>query len=151
MRLVGVWCLIWAAGLGLAAGAVASELLPGPVPADVVSVIDGDTLDVRAHVWLGQTVAIRVRLDGIDTPELRGRCAAERTAAEAARELVRARIGADPVRLMEVRYGKYAGRVLARIVLEDGEDLGAILLAAGLGRPYDGGARAPWCEELAGR
>ena len=121
------------------------------MPADVVSVIDGDTLDVRAHVWLGQTVAIRVRLDGIDTPELRGRCAAERTAAEAARELVRARIGADPVRLMEVRYGKYAGRVLARIVLEDGEDLGAILLAAGLGRPYDGGARAPWCEELAGR
>ena len=55
--------------------------LPGPVPAELVSVIDGDTIAVRAHIWPGHVVETRVRLDGVDTPEIRRpACEAEREA-----------------------------------------------------------------------
>ena len=54
--------------------ATADERLPGPVPARVMAVIDGDTLVVKARIWLGQAVETRVRLADIDTPALRASC-----------------------------------------------------------------------------
>ena len=119
--------------------------IPGPVPALVVDVIDGDTVLGRARIWLGQEVETRVRLDGVDTPELRGKCQAARRLARAARAFVQARVGGRQVILRDIQYGKYAGRVVARIQTPDGDDLADALIAAGLGRPYDGAARAPWC------
>lgn len=123
----------------------AAEVLPGPVTADVVKVIDGDTLDVLARVWLGQTVHIRVRIDGVDTPELRGRCAGERAQAQEARSWLVRQLAGRSVALSQVRFGKYAGRVVARVKLDDGQDLSVMLLRAGLARPYDGRKRADWC------
>jgi endonuclease YncB( thermonuclease family) len=137
------------AGLG---PAQAGERLAGPVPARVIAVIDGDTLEVRAHIWLGQELRTRVRLAGIDAPELEGKCAQERSLAAQARAYLRARLepgegwGAR-VWLRNIRYGKYAGRVLARVETAGGEDLSRGLMAAGLARPYAGRARAAWCEE----
>ena len=48
--------------------------------------------------------------------------------------------------LSQIQYGKFAGRVVARVETLSGEDLSAALLAAGLARPYAGGARTPWCD-----
>ena len=31
-----------------------AEIVPGPIPARIVRVIDGDTIVVRARIWLGQ-------------------------------------------------------------------------------------------------
>jgi endonuclease YncB( thermonuclease family) len=124
------------------------------LPAQVVSVLDGDTLVVRVHIWLGQDINTRVRLAGIDAPELKGKCDRERDLARRARAYVLARLdpmkagaasGVGAVRLREIRYGKYAGRVLARVETLDGTDLGQGLVAAGLARPYDGRRRASWC------
>ena len=42
--------------------------LEGPVPAFVERVVDGDTLVVRARIWLGQELRIMVRVAGIDAP-----------------------------------------------------------------------------------
>ena len=128
--------------------------LAGPLPAQVVSVLDGDTLEVRVHIWLGLELRTRVRLAGIDAPELKGKCARERDLARRARAYLLARLdpdaaGAGAVRLREVRYGKYAGRVLARVETLDGTDLGQELVAAGLARPYDGRRRASWCATAA--
>ena len=136
-------------GLGTAQ---AGERLAGPVPAQVIAVIDGDTLEVRARIWLGQELSTRVRLAGIDAPELKGKCARERSLAAQARAYLRARLapregGPAQVWLRNIRYGKYAGRVLARVETAGGEDLSRGLLAAGLARPYAGRARAAWCEE----
>lgn len=141
----------WSARIVLAAGVVsfgaspASEVLPGPIPARVVEVIDGDTVRVRARIWLGQEIEISVRFDGIDTPERRGKCAEERRLAEAAHAFVAARMDGQSVTLRNVHYGKYAGRVVARAMLPSGEDISQSLVSAGLARPYDGRARAGWC------
>ena len=121
------------------------QSIPGPVTARVMDVVDGDTVIVRARIWLGQEVETRVRLRGVDAPEIRGRCAAERQLAVRARDFARAKLGDGSVVLTDVQYGKFAGRVVARIRAADGEDLAAALIEAGLGRPYSGGRRESWC------
>lgn len=60
--------------------------LAGAYRAHVVKVVNGDMIEVRVHVWLGQKVITRVRLRGIDVPEIAGACGPERSQAVAARE-----------------------------------------------------------------
>jgi endonuclease YncB( thermonuclease family) len=122
------------------------DVLAGPVPAEVVAVLDGDTIAVKARIWLGQELATHVRLSGIDAPELHGKCDRERRLAAAARDFLAQRLAERPVQLRDVRFGKYAGRVVARVVTETGEDVAGALVEAGLARPYGGGTRRPWCE-----
>lgn len=126
----------------------AAETMPGPVGARVVGVIDGDTLDTRAQIWLDQEIAVRVRLLGVDTPEMRGKCADEvakaRQAKARAIELL-VPLGLTVVKLRDIKHDKYAGRVDARVELPDGRDLAGELIAAGLARAYAGGARRGWC------
>ena len=120
------------------------DVIPGPVSARVVSVTDGDTVLVRARIWLGQNVETRIRLEGVDTPEMKARCASERRLAIRARDFVVARVQGRTVDLFHIQYGKYAGRVVARIRDAKG-DLSSAIIAAGLGRAYDGGRRESWC------
>ena len=118
--------------------------LPGPIPAETIRVIDGDTVEMRMQVWLNTFVVDQVRLAGVDTPELHGACEAERTRAADARAFVERTLGAaSAIALTDISREKY-GRPLARIVV-DGRDLSAMLIAAGLGRPYAGGTRTGWC------
>ena len=131
--------------LAAAPAGPATEALPGPISAHVVAVVDGDTFDARARIWLDQEIRVRVRLIGIDAPELRAGCAAEKVLAERARDLLEAKIGEGRVVLRQIRHGKYAGRVLAEVTNAADEDLAEVLLAAGLARAYAGGARATWC------
>jgi len=118
---------------------------PAPsVPADVVSVYDGDTIIVDAHPWPGMTIRINVRLRGMDSPEIRGDCEAEVKAAKRARDRL-AELVRGGVRLENIALGKYAGRVVADAISGAGT-LGEILISEGLARPYDGGKRAGWCH-----
>jgi endonuclease YncB( thermonuclease family) len=110
-----------------------------------VSVYDGDTFTADAMPWPGVTIRTAIRVDGVDTPEIRGECQAEKDMAIEARDFAEAALGED-VQLVDVRLGKYAGRVVAR-VLVDGQDLAAMLVEAGLGRVYHGGTREGWCPE----
>ena len=125
---------------------LAATGLDGPVPAKVVRVIDGDTLEVEARIWLGQSVDVHVRITGIDTPELRGACAAEREAALSARRFLEQRLAGTEVQLRDLAYDKYGGRVLARVIDKNG-DVGTALVQSGLARPYAGGTRRPWCPD----
>ena len=122
------------------AAALASEQR---VPATVLSVYDGDTITVEARIWPGLTWRGGVRVRGVDTPEIRGKCAAEKAAAIAARDFVRDAVG-DAVTLTGVVRGKYAGRVVADVVLSDGRNLATVLIEAGY-PPYEGGRRREWC------
>jgi endonuclease YncB( thermonuclease family) len=122
-----------------------ATLRPGQ-PADVLRVLDGDTFEAQVHVWPGIDITTKVRLRGIDAPELRARCPEERTKAEAAREALRALLGEGDVMVMRVGLDKYGGRVLAEAGTRTTPDVGATLLARGLVRPYSGGRREPWCD-----
>lgn len=129
-----------------AAFRVAAAAFDGPVRAKVVQVIDGDTFEAAAQIWLGEAIDVRVRIEGIDAPELRARCDEERVRAEAARDFLTSRIGGAEVELSGVRYDKYGGRV--RAVVRDGSgDIGRAMIAAGLARPYRGERRRSWCGE----
>lgn len=123
----------------------AGERLAGPVAAEVVRVIDGDTLVVRARIWLGQTLETHVRLAGIDAPELRGKCEREKMAARAAREALSALVATGPVALSGIEAGKFGGRVIARVETASHEDVASMLIAGGHARAYEGGTRAGWC------
>lgn len=125
--------------------AIAADVLPGPIPAVVERVVDGDTIEVRAKVWLGQEILVRVRLAGIDTPELAGHCAYERSRAELARSHVEHALRSGAIALVNIRGEKYFGRVLAEVRLPGGGDLSQSLLASGLARAYRGGHRCGWC------
>ncbi|HMI96135.1 MAG TPA: hypothetical protein VK479_06440 [Micropepsaceae bacterium] len=87
---------------------LAGEALAGPVTAMVERVVDGDTIEVRAAIWLGQTLIVRVRIDGVDAPELEARCAEERKLALAARDFLARRLQGTAVKLTHVVYDKYA-------------------------------------------
>jgi len=140
-----------AAGLAatLAAGAAAESrrTVAGPVRAHLVRVLDGDTVEVLARIWPDHYVETLVRLAGIDAPEMRGRCAEETAMAERAKARLAALLAGNRLLLVDIHYGKYAGRVVARVLTEDGHDVAEILLAEKLVRPYDGGRRAPWCGD----
>lgn len=130
---------------GMDGEAAPRDGIAGPIPAEVTAVVDGDTVEVRARIWLGQDVTTRVRLHGIDTPEIHGKCDEERAKARRAKIFVEAAIAGGRVTLSNVQYGKYAGRVVADIVLADGRGLAEALIQAGLARSYGGGKRQSWC------
>lgn len=127
------------------AGAAQRDRLPGPVSGEVLEVVDGDTLRVRLHIWLGQELDTLVRVRGIDAPELHGKCAAERKKAAAARDALAQLVAGGHVELRDIRHEKYAGRVLAETHAITGEEVGKTLLENGLVRRYNGGKRAGWC------
>jgi len=64
----------------------ADPAITGPVSAKVIKVYDGDTFTVEAYPWPGLEAKASVRVDGVDTPEIRGKCEAEKKKAIEARE-----------------------------------------------------------------
>ncbi len=121
--------------------------LAGAYRAQVLNVLDGDTVEARVHVWMGQEVITRIRLKDIDAPEMNGQCGAERELAASSRNRVASLAGDAEVLLADVRPDKYFGRVVASVTIADGRDVGAVLLAEGLARPYRGGRRQGWCSQ----
>jgi len=128
----------------LSSSAMSAETLPGPVAASVVKVIDGDTLDVTVRVWIGQDTRTRVRIRGIDAPELHARCPVEKAGALAAKARLKELAG-KAVTLTAIGQDKYAGRVDATVTAENGSDIAATLIREKLARPYGGGKRGSWC------
>lgn len=138
----------------LLAGCTAAEAEPAAVTASphacpVLRVVDGDTFRVPTSC-LTPPAESAIRVLGIDTPELRGRCEAERVAARAARAFAEAALAAAAeVLVVNPKPDKYAGRFDALVILVDRfghrRSLGEMLIEAGHARAYDGGRRQGWC------
>jgi micrococcal nuclease len=113
--------------------------------AHVESIVDGDTIVATAYPWPDLMVRTKVRLAGIDTPELREACQRER--AVAAQAALRALVDDQSVWLTEVQHDKYAGRVVAKVATESGADVSEALVAKGVAKRWDGnGPKPAWCE-----
>lgn len=119
--------------------------LPGPFSAEVLDIIDGDTLEARVTVWIGQTIETRVRLRGIDAAEMSSDCAEERDLAAISRAALHRFTMSGRIFLADVSRDKYGGRVVATVLSDKGESIGAMMLREGFAIAYDGGRRQSWC------
>lgn len=149
MRVTGMILSVALIVLGLVQPSAAKQKLAGPYTFELLKVIDGDTFRARVHVWLGQSVEVKVRLKGVDTPEMNGKCAAEKKLARQAKAFAENWLKENPAQLVDVHYGTYAGRVLASVQRRGtpnaaDKSLSAALLAENLAKPYKG-RRARWC------
>jgi endonuclease YncB( thermonuclease family) len=118
------------------------------VPAEVVSVYDGDTINVRAEIWPDIFWEGAIRLNNIDTPEIgwRAECPQEAALAYEAKALME-EYARGQVLIVNPKLGKFAGRVIADIMTLEGIFLDDMLIGAGLAREYHGGRREGWCPE----
>ena len=108
---------------------------------------DGDTITFNLpglHPIIGEKISIRV--NGIDTPEIRGKCDKEKYDAKQTKEMVADILkDAEQITLKNMQRGKYF-RIAADVIV-DGEDLGNMLVEAGMAIRYDGGKKTrKWCE-----
>ena len=123
-----------------------TNIVTGPVLALPTEVYDGDTFTFDALVWPGMFAHSSVRVLGVDTPEMRGKCPDEIAKAHQAKAFVENALKmADKVELKNIQTDKYGGRVEADVFI-DGENLADILIRDNLGRPYHGEKRAGWCN-----
>ena len=108
---------------------------------------DGDTVTFNLpglHPIIGEKISIRV--NGIDTPEIRGKCEKEKYDAQQVRDMVADILkDAEQITLKNMERGKYFR--IAADVFVDGENLSEVLVGAGMAIRYSGGKKTfDWCE-----
>lgn len=117
------------------------------VPAVVDYIFDGDTFSAGVMLDADVEITVRVRLINVDTPEMNGKCVAEKIMAQNARDLLGTLIPRGTlVELENIKDDKYLGRINANVILPDGRDVGDVMIDSGLARPYSGGKRKGWCD-----
>lgn len=117
------------------------------VVSKVVSIYDGDTFKVNIEGYpsiVGEKMAIRV--NGIDTPEIKGKCPKEKELALKAKQVVVDLFkNASSIELRNMERGKYF-RIVADVYV-DGKSLSDKLISKQLAVKYDGGTKIKnWCE-----
>jgi len=115
---------------------------------EVTSIYDGDTFRVNIESFpdiVGQKMAIRV--SGVDTPEMKGKCKKEIELARAAKKFtVNFLRNAKRVELRNMQRGKYF-RIVAD-VYGDNISLAELLIKNDLAVPYFGNKKIKdWCEQ----
>lgn len=113
----------------------------------VTSIYDGDTFRVNISSYpgiVGEKMGIRV--NGIDTPEMKGKCEKEKILARKAKKFtVNFLRSSKVIELRNMQRGKYF-RIVAD-VYGDGKNLTDELVKNGLGVRYDGGTKTKnWCD-----
>jgi micrococcal nuclease len=128
------------------------DTIPFVVPitnGQVIKVYDGDTITVASKLPFAGSPLYRfsVRLNGIDTPEIKGKTVEERSVATEARDAVSALILNKQVILKNVTMEKY-GRVLADVYC-DNIYINNWLIDQRYAVKYDGGTKqspASWAH-----
>lgn len=137
--------LVLFVGLLFSADALAVPKIYGDaVVAEITSIYDGDTFRCNIDGYpeiVGERIGIRI--NGIDTPEMRDKRPAVKALARQAKQFTvqRLREGHQVV-LRNMKRGKYF-RIVADVYV-DGSSLADELLQAGLAKPYDGGKKTKW-------
>ncbi len=107
---------------------------------------DGDTCYITMPALPTELKNMSVRILGIDTPEIRGKCDKEKALAQKAKEFANnAFKNAKTIEYKNLEWDKYGGRVLADVYL-DGVLYSKQLIKSGLARPYSGEEKKSWCD-----
>ncbi len=114
---------------------------------EITSIYDGDTFRVNIKSFpsiVGEKMAIR--LNGVDTPEIRGKCDKEKKLARKAKQFtVNFLRNSKKVILKNTQRGKYF-RIVAD-VYGDNKSLAKELIKNNLAVAYDGGTKEKdWCK-----
>ena len=107
----------------------------------VIKVYDGDTITIASKMPFTDSPLYRlsVRLNGIDTPEIRGKTEDEKTAAKLVRDALSNLILNKYIRLVNIQTEKY-GRILADVYI--GElHINEWLVSEKYAVKYDGGTK----------
>jgi len=96
-------------------------------------VVDGDTFDVTVDLGFRVTTYQRLRLVGVDTPEIRG---PERPEGLKVKEYVKGLIEGKELTIETFKVGKY-GRYICEVHLDDGGKLSEHLLARKMAEKMD--------------
>lgn len=107
----------------------------------VIKVYDGDTITIASKLPFNESPLYRlsVRLNGIDTPEIKGKNEDEKTAAKNARDSLSSFILNKYVTLKNIQSEKY-GRILADVYLGD-VCLNEWMIKERYAVKYDGGTK----------
>jgi endonuclease YncB( thermonuclease family) len=120
-------------------------VIKGPVLADLVDIIDGDTIRVKAYIWPNQTIETKVRIAGINAPELRAKCDREKKIAIKAKNFLKKNLS-KKLFLTNLKWGKYGGRVIADVTNFDKRNVFDEMLKLNLAVKYDPRKkRKSWC------
>ena len=144
LRLFG-WCFLLLFLSAQSVGQEAESSYGSVSVSRVIRIIDGDTFVVdidQLPDLIGKDISVRV--NGIDTPELRGKCDREKDLAVKAKERVDALLKtADTIVLENLSRGSFF-RIVADVII-DGVDLGELILNEGLATPYRPDSESSWC------
>ena len=106
----------------------------------VISVYDGDTIPVAAYLKSDpQCYKFKVRLNGIDSPEMRGSSSNEKQHALQSRDALK-EIIMDKIITLDITGLEKYGRILAT-VYHNGENMNQWMLDNRFAIPYDGGTK----------
>lgn len=113
----------------------------------VTGIYDGDTFYIEMPGLPPELRRIGVRVRGIDTAEIRGKCDREKHTVAGAKAFTTRmlKLSGNRVFLRGLKWDKYGGRVGADVFLSNGENLAQLMITQGYARPYTGGKRAGWC------
>ena len=120
------------------------KYIPNITCGKVVKVYDGDTITIANHISLGsarsdEIYRFQVRLNGIDTPEIKSKNQHTKELAKKVRDLLSEMIFGKIVELKNVEFEKF-GRLLADVYLGD-LHLNQWLIDNGHAVRYDGGTK----------
>ena len=138
LKIILTLCLLFP----MTAMATQNILFKGPYVATVKRVIDGDTIVVQTYAWPTILVESSVRINGINTPEVRTRKACEKKDGLTAKKKAIKFLG-QTVKLYNVRIGKFGGRVVADVKNSAGHDYAKYILMTGYAVPYNGKSKKP--------
>ncbi|MFW9874929.1 MAG: thermonuclease family protein [Candidatus Thorarchaeota archaeon] len=114
------------------------------IVSEVTAIYDGDTFTANIKDYppiIGERIKIRIK--GIDTPELSDRDPKVRALALKAKQYTVRRLrDSKNITLKNIQRGKYF-RILADVYV-DGSSLGEELIKAGLAKPYSGDKKPSW-------
>lgn len=114
--------------------------------ATVNNVVDGDTIDVAIDLGFSITQRQRVRLYGINTPELHSKDVMERRAALSAKSFLEEQVSGKQVKLKSVKPKDKYGRYLAEVWPAEGlaaESVNEMMVRVGLAKHWDGQGEKP--------
>ena len=108
----------------------------------VIKVYDGDTITIAAKLPYPKSPIYRisVRLNGIDTPEIKGQTQKEKDLAKKIRDTLQIKLLNKIVQLKNTSSEKY-GRLLADVYLDD-ICINTWMIEQGFAVPYSGGTKS---------